>query len=41
MENVKINFNDKKLTGNAGLVPIGQFANKLNLEAVLAAEISM
>jgi hypothetical protein len=31
MKNVKVEFTEKNLTGNAGLVHVGRFAKKLGL----------
>ena len=41
MEKVTINFGAKNLSGNSGLIPIGQFAEKLKIEEVLESELSI
>ena len=41
MKKVKVDFTDQKLTGNAGLVQVGQFAKKLGLEKILERHISI
>lgn len=41
MEKVSINFEGKNLTGNSGLIPIAQFAEKLNVEEALRSELSI
>ncbi len=41
MEKVSINFDGKNLTGNGGLIPIAQFAEKLKVEEALRAELSI
>ena len=40
-EKVNINFGAKNLSGNSGLVPIAQFAEKLKIEEVLESELSI
>ncbi len=41
MEKVNINFEGKNLTGNGGLIPIAQFAQKLKVEETLRSELSI
>ena len=41
MNKVKIEFSEKKLTRNAGLVNVGRFIDKLNLPAILSSKISI
>ena len=41
MEKVSINFEGKNLTGNSGLIPIAQFAEKLKVEETLRSELSI
>jgi IS4 transposase len=41
VEKVNINFEGKNLTGNGGLIPIAQFAEKLKVEETLRAELSI
>ncbi|MCP5002841.1 MAG: hypothetical protein GY941_02675 [Planctomycetes bacterium] len=38
MGKVNINFEGKNLTGNGGLIPIAQFAQKLKVEETLRAQ---
>jgi hypothetical protein len=41
MRKFHVNFTEKNLTGNAGLVHLGQFAKKLDLHAMLEQTISL
>ncbi|OQX14614.1 MAG: hypothetical protein BWK80_41700 [Desulfobacteraceae bacterium IS3] len=41
MKPVKIEFTEKNLTGNAGLVHFGRFIQKLNLKEILMKQISI
>jgi hypothetical protein len=41
VKKIKVEFTDQKLTGNAGLVQVGQFAKKLDLENILESHISI
>ena len=41
MEKVIVNFTGKNLTGNSGIIPIAQFAEKLKVEEVLRTELSI
>ena len=41
MKHVSAEFNEKNLTGNAGLVHFGRFITKLGLQGILASHLSM
>jgi len=41
VEKVIINFEGKNLTGNSGIIPIAQFAEKLKVEEILRTELSI
>ena len=41
MKKIKVDFTDQKLTGNAGLLQVGQFAKKLGLEKIMERRISI
>lgn len=41
MEKVSVNFEGKNITGNSGLIPIAQFAEKLKIEETLRSELSL
>ena len=39
VEKVSVNFASKNLTGNSGLIPIVQFAERLGIEKTLRSEL--
>ena len=41
MKNVKVEFTEKNLTGNAGLVHVGRFAKKLGLRQLLEESLTI
>ena len=41
MKEVKVDFTEKNLTGNAGVVHFGRFIKKLNLKEILASRIQI
>jgi len=41
MKKIKVEFTEKNLTGNAGLIRFGRFIKKLGLAGVLESRISI
>lgn len=41
MNNVEVTFTGKNLTGNAGLIHIGRFANKIGLPSILKEQLTL